>query len=180
MNLYDELDGEIIDWSLRMVRENRVDFSQWEYDIDYWFRHFFWRNELGEWAIDLMRCHVAFLGGGAASIDSDYRKHIDIVRDYFEYEKRRNKRNRCGMVMYGLMLYALKRTGYKYQPSDDDDDNEWRQTDKILGYLMNGLYEVLIALARGGDFPPINCENMPLESVIESVKAGACRRFPNS
>lgn len=166
-NLADELDAEIISWALQMVRENRVDFHNWEYDLDYWFSHIVFRNELGECAISLMRCHVASLGSGIAAMDLYH--YEDFVRDYFGYERRRNKCNRCGMVMYGLWLYAIRRTHYQYQPSDADNGH---LIDNILCDSMDKFHTFLEALARGWDFQTdADGTDYPLEFYIESAKA---------
>lgn len=172
-------DDEIIDWSLKMVRENRVDFDNWVFNTDgldsalhRWFRYVLLNYEVGDYAFELMGTHVAFLCRDLAPVISG--NYVDIVRPCFEWAQRRNKRNRCNFVMYGLLLYAIRRTGLKYQPSDDDDDNASLKKN-ILCYLMNRLHSVLIALAQGGDFPalPIKYKDMPLEFVIETVKASS-------
>lgn len=174
-------DDEIIDWSLKMVRENRVDFDNWVFNYNgldlafaRWFRYVLLNYDVGEYAFDMMGEHVAFLGGGLAPATRG--NYVDIVRPFFEWSQRRNKRNRCNFVMYGLLLYAIRRTGLKYQPSANDDDNASPKA-KILCYLMNGLDEVLIALVHGGDFPTyengdlIDYTDKPLEFAIEAVKA---------
>lgn len=116
----------------------------------------------------------------------------------FKYTKRRHKKNRVSMVQYGLMLYALKRTGYKVSTGDratDDDFNHLRivypefDTHYYHRYPFYGfpfvhvslrkyeqaiepLIPLVIALSQGGDFPTdVDFKDMPLECVIELVKA---------
>lgn len=168
------IDDEIIDWSLKMVHDNPVH-------------------------------PVSFIADREAMIIACFgTRHVN--RDEFEHAKRRHKKNRNRMVSYGLMLYALKRTGYKASTGDrgiDDLDHTissnrrygafspypglaidytypaftyWWSTYELsrLIYRYEGaikpLISLVIALTKGGDFPQ-DCTDMPLEFLIEAVKA---------
>ncbi|WP_300745445.1 hypothetical protein [uncultured Bifidobacterium sp.] len=108
------LDDEIIEWSLKMAHDNPGYFHANFYELasDY---------ELGPMIIACFGTH-----------------HVN--RDAFEHAKRKHKKNRVSMVLYGLMLYTLKRTGYKVSTGDrelDDLDNIRLSND---GRLYGGLY----------------------------------------
>lgn len=220
------LDDRIIDWSLQMVREHGVDFIHWELNpnhrelypkdrdlnlaITRWFKGVFWcMNRLfykendqydGDCDFYLMRSHVEFLIGDAIP-PKDNENYETVVGERFEHDKRRFKRNRCDMVMYGLLLYALRRTDYKRLANDDgtDDGDEWlsdfekkmekkklgvlaedakrdylndKRHNKQLGCLSDALHPLLLALANEGDFQTgFDYTDMPLEFTIEDVKA---------
>lgn len=134
------LDSQIIDWSLRMVREENP-FA----DID-------------------SDAAVSFIFYDALLLACSKRNYLilsilfgsnDWFVDWDKFEHASHGPGHENMVMYGLMLYALKRTGYKVNKADD----------------MKPLMPLVLALSHGGDFPQSNCRDLPLEFVIESVKA---------
>ena len=149
-----------------------------------------------------MVAHLVSLVDTVSSLENDkyYECFTKFFKEYKKDAKHIRKRDRCGMVMYGLLLYALKQTDYKYHLKDyeeclTDDEERIIQTKcndlspalledvkrqvlkskryrKYLDQMCESLCPLLMALARGGDFPapPIDCKDMPLEFVIESVK----------
>lgn len=109
------LDDEIIEWSLKMAHDNPGYFHANFYELASAY-------ELGPMIIACFGTH-----------------HVN--RDAFEHAKRKHKKNRVSMVLYGLMLYTLKRTGYKVSTGDRElDDLDQTLSNDRGRWLYGGLY----------------------------------------
>lgn len=149
-----EIDDEIIDWALKTVRKNRVDFSDWTDEDIY-------RCSLELFGLRLavntnngkccmvnepMAAHAVFLVGAVSSVENDqYEKFIG--KCWFEKAKQIRKRERGAAVLYGLLLYALRRTGYKCYLTEeclltDDEKKEIKNEEKAFReqILREGAY----------------------------------------
>ena len=183
----DDLDDEIIEWSLKMIHENRVDFDQWvcnidgdlESAMDSW-PMVVWYYDWSFYHLDLLmrKRVVSLLGLGSASIptnDPNYdfeTEYEQTLRRYLKCKKRSRERNRCNLVVYGMVLYALKRTGYKCLTANDDDCCDRDDGNCEFNKFMKQFRPLLLALIQGGDLETdFDYTDKPLEFVIESVKA---------
>lgn len=147
-----DLDNQIIDWSLKMVQKKNLftDINSGSAVLAVYY--------------DLL---------SLACAQRNYRNYIilsalfgsdDWYVDWDRFEHAQWGPGHENMVVYGLMLYALKRTGYKVKKrtgykADIDD--------------LKPLAPLVLALMHGGDFPdiPFDYKDMPLEFSIEAVKA---------
>lgn len=153
-------DDKVIEFSLKMLREGRVDFSRYvdgtttedsAWYLDSWFRHYFRGASF--------YTHVLTLLNGGVD-EADY-----ALQTMYELDlcSRKRKRNRCDLVVYGLLLYVLRCTGY------DKWDASGLCIHKVAGFAEM-MKPLLLAMILGWDFPDDSAD-YPLEFTIEQARS---------
>ena len=172
-----EADDKLIAWSLQMIREHRVDFSK--FDLLGWCQQgldFPYEAEDGMRFLIGSR-HVATLLKTGSDDEYYFGVHhrslySDSVMHAMAAYSRKRKRNRCALVMYGLLLYVLRPTKAEW---DADDFLHFSiRFVKNTPDLKDGLFPALLAEARGllqGRDPLAEVKDYPSEFIVEQLKA---------
>lgn len=170
-----EADDKLIAWSLQMIREDRVDFSK--FTLNDLFsclleKGFFY--SYADYGVLDGREHVLALLKNNGFDDDDY--YSDDVGEAIAACLRKRKRNRCVLVMYGVLLYVLRSTDYgcaEWKAEDfDRTGSDWKticETPVLWGTLLPVLLAEARGLTRGRD-PLAELQGFPAEFIVERLK----------
>lgn len=165
-----EADSKLIEWSLKMVREGRVDFG-WFCLRDWfgWRLDYRWRDVSGVWERLDGRTHVVGLlkNGSCGSDDAQYSDSVVRAMDAYS---RKQRMNRCELVMYGLLLAVLRATDFAW------DAEDFRHIGaSVRDDLCPLLFAVWWGLLHGrdllGELEGLKAKGYPHEFIVESLKA---------
>ena len=180
-----EADDKLIAWSLKMVREGRVDFGKYSDDmaayLDSWFRIPFVDQFMTETYGGVFDCGlfnasetyhqrpVVAHVGSLLGFDRDESRwsqldYADILLDAFSCYSQGRKADRCDMVVYGLLLYTLRSVDWDtYQDEYSAFICESWRVDTSSDFAKT-MKVFLTALIRGWDFPD---DGYPIEFLVE-------------
>ena len=189
-----EADDKLIAWSLKMVREGRVDFGKHSDDmaayLDSWFRIPFVDQFMstipscGYSSVEMMiiryderpfAAHLWELLGFDAPDPDEYDwsqlHYADILMKALAVCSRKRKASRCDMVVYGLLLYAFRCTG-KWNANEKEYRFDFPMAFGVdtSSYFAKTAKVFLTALVRGWDFPD-DSKDYPIEFLVELADA---------